>query len=95
MVLGDGAAAGGLGVSVAGGHGAGLPAACLHELGQRSSVGGEVLGHADAGAVAGDAGLQAGGLGRGLDAAVDLGSGDAEDRVAGARGGGADGLQVL
>ena len=59
VVLGHGAAAGGLGAGVEGGHGGGLPAAGLHQFHQGGPVSGQVLGHAHAGAVAAVGGGQA------------------------------------
>lgn len=59
VVLGDGAEGGGLFGGVTGGHPAGLPGTGLNDGGQTDIGGGQVLRHADAGAVSGVASGQA------------------------------------
>ena len=78
VVLSYSAAARRLGAGVEGGHGAGRPAAGLHEFGQGGARGGEILGHADAGAVATETFAQTRSSGGSDDASADLTGGERE-----------------
>ena len=71
QVLGDGALFGGDPGGVVGDHAGGLPSACEHGFGGRCAAGGELGGEPDPAAMAGEAPLDAGRLGRERETAPD------------------------